>query len=148
MAKLSDLQILRALLSQSDGTLSPSEKRAFQHMYDNVAAGMVIQLSKKQRLWLDGVYAKLKDDRKLQPGQKKVEVKDKQLLRPQPTSKASLLQRARALGLPDPVPEDKLPLLFEGLSAAEKSAIARRASEKGCSSETLALAYVKRLVQG
>jgi predicted porin len=81
--KKSDLQVLRALLALPDGKLGASEKRAFQHMYDNVATGQVIQLSKKQRLWVDGAYDKLDlDNPNTAPAAKPVAVKDKQLLKP------------------------------------------------------------------
>lgn len=79
---MSDLQVLRALLG-TDGKLTSGEKRAFQAMYDNVAAGMVIQLSKKQRIWADSIFDKHKLDG-VSPV-KKVVVKDKQLLKPPPT---------------------------------------------------------------
>jgi hypothetical protein len=81
--KKTDLQVLRALLSMPDGKLSAGEKRAFQAMYDNVASGMIIQLSKKQRLWTDSVYDRFDlDNPKTAPGVKPVAVKDKQLLKP------------------------------------------------------------------
>jgi hypothetical protein len=81
--KMSDLQVLRSILGMPDGKLAPGEKRAFQAMYDNVAAGMVIQLSKKQRLWADSVFDKHKLDG-VAPV-KAVVIKDKQLLKPPPT---------------------------------------------------------------
>jgi len=81
--KKTDLQVLRALLSLPDGKLSTREKQIFQAMYDNVATGMVIQLSKKQRLWTDSVYDRFDlDNPKTAPGTKPVAVRDKQLLKP------------------------------------------------------------------
>jgi hypothetical protein len=79
--KKTDLQILRALLSLPMGKISPREKQVFQGMYDSVATGQVINLSKKQRLWAESVYDKLELGKRPQPPARKVEVKDKQLLK-------------------------------------------------------------------
>lgn len=42
------------------GKLTRAEQSAFQEMFDNLAQGMVIQLSPKQRIWADSVYEKYK----------------------------------------------------------------------------------------
>lgn len=78
--KKTDLQVLRALLGMPEGKLTTSEKRAFQHMYDNVASGMVIQLSKKQRIWTDSTYDKFKLD-DVTPV-KTAAIRDKGLIKP------------------------------------------------------------------
>ncbi len=79
MAKPTDLQSLTALLALPPGKLTRPEKSAFQAMYDSLAAGRQISLSRKQRDWVDGVYATHRLD-KAPPPTKAIEVKDKRLL--------------------------------------------------------------------
>ncbi len=50
-----DLKLLRILLSLTS-KLTKSEKGAFQAMYDDLANGKIVRLSKKQRQWLEAVY--------------------------------------------------------------------------------------------
>jgi hypothetical protein len=85
----SDLQVTRALLSMDVGKLSPSEKRAFQGMYDNLMAGQIIRLSMRQRAWADEVYDKHNLDKE-RPAAKKIAIQDKSLL---PTHPLDQLQR-------------------------------------------------------
>lgn len=79
MAKKTDLQILRALLNLPANKLAVSERKIFQAMYDEVATGMVIGLSKKQRAWAESVYVKNDLDRE-RPAAKPVAVLDKSLV--------------------------------------------------------------------
>lgn len=72
-----DLKLLQILLSLPAGKLSGSEKRAFQAMYDDVANGKVVRLSKKQRAWLEAVYQKHDLHRKPLPKLKKIVTRDK-----------------------------------------------------------------------
>lgn len=67
MAKKTDLQVLRAVLGLPDGKIPPSERKSFRGMYDQLVAGMMISLSKKQRAWVDAVYAKHDLDRERPP---------------------------------------------------------------------------------
>ena len=78
--KKTDLQVLRALLSMPVGKLTASEKSSFQGMYDQVASGRVISLSKKQREWADAAYDRHDLDKERPPA-RPVEVKDKTLLK-------------------------------------------------------------------
>ncbi len=65
MKKRTSLHLIRALLTLPPLKLSHSEKRAFQNMYDDLVNGKIIDLSKRQRAWVEGVYVKHKLDRKL-----------------------------------------------------------------------------------
>ena len=58
---LSDLQLLRALLSLPPGL--PKQRGVFQAMYDKLVVGGQISLSPKQRQWVIAVFNehKLKD---------------------------------------------------------------------------------------
>lgn len=60
--KLTDLSILKILLSLPAGKLS--NRNIFQSMYDNLAIGKIISLSKKQRAWVERVYKEHKLDKK------------------------------------------------------------------------------------
>lgn len=68
--------MLRALLSLPAGHLK--QKQIFQAMYDGLAVGGVVSLSKKQRLWVSQVFAQHKLENKpipkvvktLDPGKK------------------------------------------------------------------------------
>lgn len=80
--KKTDLQVLRALLNLPLGKLTSSEKSSFQMMYDLLATGQQIDLSKKQRAWADSVYDKHDLDKPRTEGARKVEVKDKSLISP------------------------------------------------------------------
>lgn len=51
-----DRVVLSAILSC--GKLSRAEQSAFQRMYNELQDGMIIDLTKKQRLWADSVYDK------------------------------------------------------------------------------------------
>lgn len=53
-----DKATLNALLTC--GKLTSGEQTAFQHMFDDLMGGKIIELSKKQRLWADSVYEKYK----------------------------------------------------------------------------------------
>lgn len=72
--------MLRAILSLPAGKLNISEKKSFQGMYDQLVAGMMIGLSKKQRAWADSVYASYDLDRE-RPAARPVAVLDKSLLK-------------------------------------------------------------------
>ena len=78
--KSSDRHILTQVLSLPLGSLSSSEKSAFQHMFDMIASGRQAKLSFKQRLWVEEIVEKFKLDQGEQPPPKKIEVKDKSLL--------------------------------------------------------------------
>lgn len=81
MAKVTktDLQVIRALLSMAAGKLSPSEKNAFQGMFDVLATGRIPRLSMRQRMWACEVYEKHKLDEE-QPPARKIAVRDKSLI--------------------------------------------------------------------
>lgn len=76
----SELQMLRALLSMPIGKLTHAERGAFQGMYDLLATGRQINLSKKQKVWVLTAYDKHDLDKE-RAAVKPVEVKDKALLR-------------------------------------------------------------------
>ena len=65
------------LLSLPAGKLSSSEKRAFQAMFDDLANGKIIGLSKKQKAWANEVYVKNDLHKKPLQRLKKIAVKDK-----------------------------------------------------------------------
>jgi len=54
-----------------------TNRPVFQAMYDSLATGKAISLSKKQRAWAEGVYKENKLDKRSFPLKQKVEVKDK-----------------------------------------------------------------------
>lgn len=78
--KKTDLQVLRAILNLPPPKISVSERKIFQAMYDELAAGMVIGLSKKRRAWADAVYDKNDLDSE-RPAAKPVAIQDKSLVR-------------------------------------------------------------------
>ena len=71
---LTDLQVLRLVLSLPHEALK--ERRVFQSMYENLATGRQIKLSKKQRVWVDGVFYTHKLDQRNIP-LKKMVIRDK-----------------------------------------------------------------------
>ena len=79
MKPRSGLQMLRALLTLAPLKLSGGEKRAFQAMYDDLSNGRMIELSKKQRLWVEAAFLKHKLENKELPAREvaKVKVRDK-----------------------------------------------------------------------
>ena len=74
---LTDLKLLRILLSLPLGKLSDNERRAFQAMFDDLSNGRIVNLTKKQRSWLLDLYQKHELHRKPLPRLKKIKVKDK-----------------------------------------------------------------------
>jgi len=78
--KKTDLQVLRAVLNLPTDKLGYQERKPFQAMYDQLAAGMMIGLSKKQRAWVDSVYDKNDLDRE-RPAAKPVAIQDKSLIK-------------------------------------------------------------------
>ena len=74
--KPTGLQMLRALLSLEPGKLTASTRKTFQAMYDALATGRQIELSKAQRGWVEGAWFEHKLDKE-RPPSKKIEVKDK-----------------------------------------------------------------------
>jgi hypothetical protein len=73
-ANLTDLQVLRILLSLPHETLK--ERRPFQAMYEDLATGRQVKLTKKQRAWVDQIYFKHELDRRSVP-LKKMTIRDK-----------------------------------------------------------------------
>jgi len=74
---MTDTQMLRGLLALPPTVLAGGEKRAFQAMYDDLVNGKIVNLSKKQRAWVEGAYLKHKLDK--QPATTKIiPTKDKQ----------------------------------------------------------------------
>ena len=59
---LTDLQILRVVLKVRS-KLKPSEDKAFRGMLSDLERGMLINLSKKQRKWVEEAYYRLNLDR-------------------------------------------------------------------------------------
>lgn len=51
-----DLTLLRALLDAGLKRISGSEERAFRSMLRDLESGMIVKLSKSQRLWVEGKY--------------------------------------------------------------------------------------------
>lgn len=155
--KKTDLQVLRAVLGLPRGKLSANEKTVFQRMYDDVAGGMVISLSKKQRAWVDGVYDKHDLDKPENRGTTEVKVLDKSRLHKEPKSdvspkvraQAELVQnRARELGLSHPIPDDQLDQLLSVLPSSVIGRITEKvAHSKGLTVEGLCRAYLRRLLQ-
>lgn len=72
-----DIKLLQILLSLPVGKLSTSERKAFQAMYDGLANGKYIGLSRKQRSWAEQVYMKNDLHRKPLQKLKKIATKDK-----------------------------------------------------------------------
>jgi len=72
-----DTKLLQILLSLPSGKLSSSEKRAFQAMFDGLANGKYISLSRKQRSWAEEVYRKNDLHKKPLPRLKRIATKDK-----------------------------------------------------------------------
>lgn len=51
-----DLTLLRALLDAGLKRISASEEKAFRGMLRDLESGLIIKLSKPQRLWVEGKY--------------------------------------------------------------------------------------------
>jgi hypothetical protein len=51
-----DLTLLRALLDAGLKRISGSEEKAFRGMLRDLESGLIIKLSKPQRLWVEGKY--------------------------------------------------------------------------------------------
>lgn len=51
-----DLTLLRALLDAGLKRISASEEKAFKGMLRDLESGMIVKLSKAQRLWVEGKY--------------------------------------------------------------------------------------------
>jgi hypothetical protein len=51
-----DLTLLRALLDAGLKRISGSEERAFRGMLRDLESGMLVKLSKPQRIWVEGKY--------------------------------------------------------------------------------------------
>jgi hypothetical protein len=160
--KKTDLQVLRAVLSLPRGKLSSNEKTVFQRMYDDVAGGMVISLSKKQRAWVDGVYDKHDLDKPQNRGNTEVKVLDKSRLHKEPASQKphyhvtdkgkaqieAILARARELGLPNPIPDEMVPQLIDVIPSDVKELIVKKvAASKTLTVESLSAAYLRRLLK-
>jgi len=73
--KLTDLQLLRILLSMPPGKLK--NRSAFQAMYDSLATGEIVSLFPKQRAWAERVYKENNLDKRPLTFRQKVEVQDK-----------------------------------------------------------------------
>jgi hypothetical protein len=73
---MTDLQMLRQLLSLPQGRLNSGEQRAFHGMYDDLITGKIIGLSKKQRLWVQETFLGHRLDSKPVP-LKKIRPRDK-----------------------------------------------------------------------
>ena len=73
-SSLTDLQVLRLLLSLPHEALK--ERRPFQGMYEDLATGRQVKLTKKQRAWVDQIYFKHELDRRSIP-LKKMVIRDK-----------------------------------------------------------------------
>lgn len=58
-----DLTLLRALLDAGLKRLSASEERSFRSMLRDLESGLIVKLSKSQRLWVEGKYNHLDLDR-------------------------------------------------------------------------------------
>ena len=58
-----DLTLLRALLDAGLRGLSAGEERSFKSMLRDLESGHLVQLSKSQRLWVEGKYNHLDLDR-------------------------------------------------------------------------------------
>lgn len=146
--KPSDLQVLRIVLALPKEKLGTHERTVFQRMYDDVAGGMVISLSKKQRAWVDGVYAKHDLDKPQNRGSEPVRVLDKARLVPPkkpyqetPEGKAQLqaLQRAAESGAGS---------LIDALVPSVRKAIQAKATSSGKPYEEVALAFIRSIYPG
>lgn len=51
-----DLTLLRALLDAGLKRISASEERAFRGMLRDLESGLIVKLSKAQRVWVEGKY--------------------------------------------------------------------------------------------
>jgi hypothetical protein len=51
-----DLTLLRALLDAGLKRISGSEEKAFRSMLRDLESGLIIKLSKSQRVWVEGKY--------------------------------------------------------------------------------------------
>jgi hypothetical protein len=51
-----DLTLLRALLDAGLKRISGSEERSFRSMLRDLESGLIVKLSKAQRLWVEGKY--------------------------------------------------------------------------------------------
>lgn len=60
---MTDLTMLRQLLSLPDGRLKTGEKRAFLHMYEDMVTGKLVGLTKRQRAWVNEVFVDHKLDK-------------------------------------------------------------------------------------
>jgi hypothetical protein len=61
--KPTDLTILRALLDAGKKHLSESETKAFSGMLRDMEAGVIVRLTKPQRVWAESKYNHLNLDR-------------------------------------------------------------------------------------
>lgn len=141
----------------SAGKLSSNEKTVFRRMYEDVAGGMVISLSKKQRAWADSVYSKHDLDNPKNRGMEPVALRTP---KPAPvkahyhaTEKGrvqveAFRRRAAELGFTEPVPNnDQLLQLVDRIPPEAQKAIASTAAEKGLSVEKVSVAYVRKLLE-
>ena len=56
MTSKTDLTLLRALLDAGLKRISLSEEKAFRGMLRDLESGMIVKLSKAQRLWVESKY--------------------------------------------------------------------------------------------
>jgi len=75
-----DRVVLNAILTC--GKLKPAEKRAFQGMYNDIERGLVIDLTKKQRLWAESVYDKYNVSELRSAQRRDVKVRQQQEFKP------------------------------------------------------------------
>jgi hypothetical protein len=61
--QITDKTLLRSLLDAGRPKLSPSEITAFTRMLEDLEAGMLVRLSKAQRLWTEQKYSQLDLDK-------------------------------------------------------------------------------------
>ena len=77
--KKTDLEVVRALLGLPLEKLTASERSAFQEMYDKLATGHILNLSMKQRAWVNTAYDKHDlDKERMAP--RPVTIKDRSLI--------------------------------------------------------------------
>lgn len=146
--KKTDLQVLTALLGMPGGKLTSNEKTVFQRMYDDVAGGMVISLSKKQRAWLDGVYDKHDLDKPQNRGTTRVRVLDKSRLHKEAPKKTPFQETSDGKAqleafrrVENPTPENLVSALLPGM----RRLIEEKAKDRGKPFEELATAFVRTL---
>lgn len=151
--KKTDLQVLRALMGLPAGKLSGNEKTVFRRMFEDVNGGMVIGLSKKQRMWAESVYDKhdLDNPKNRAPEAPPAPVAPKPktsfVSSPKAQAQIEAFRRRRIeLGLPDPIPEAELPRLISTITEETMVAIDAKAKERGMASEDLAVAYIRKLL--